>query len=193
MRFATIAALAVLTLQAPVAASPEGERLMSDVARAMGGADAILAIRTLQADGYGMEAYFWGGGNITGDREAPQKWAENPNFSSIWDFANDRYRTQYRHNFLFPFGGTFGHSFALSSWGVDGDVGYTMSPMGEGTRLADWTTGGAWFKPDGSVFRRYESLSHPLAAVRAVLSGAATPENLRIEDGAPVVDLVIEQ
>ena len=193
MRSATIAALALLTLQGSAAASPEAERLMSDVVRAMGGADALLGIRTLQADGYGMEAYFWGGGNITGDREAPQKWAENPNFSSIWDFANDRYRTQYRHNFLFPFGGTFGHSFAQSSWGVDGGVGYTLSPTGEGTRLADWTTGGAWFKPDGGVFRRYESLSHPLAAVRAVLSGAATPENLRIEDGAPVVDLVIEQ
>jgi hypothetical protein len=166
---------------------------MADVARAMGGAEAILGIRTLQADGYGMEAYFWGGGNVTADREAPQKWAENPTLSSIWDFENHRYRTQYRHNFLFPFGGTFGHSFALSSWGVDGDVGYTIGPNGAGSRLADWTTGGAWFKPDGTVFRKYESLSHPLAAVRAVLSGAATPENLRIENGAPVVDLVIDE
>ena len=149
-------------------------------------------IHTLQADGYGMEAYFWGGGNVTADPDAPQKWAENPNFSSIWDFANDRYRTQYRHNFLFPFGGTFGHSFSLSSWGVDGDVGYTISAAGAGTRLADWTTGGAWFKPDGTIFRTYESLSHPLAAVRAVLAGAAVPENLRIEDGLSVVDLIID-
>ena len=140
-----------------------------------------------------MEAYFWGGGNITADREAPQKWAENPSFSSVWDFANDRYRTQYRHNFLFPFGGTFGHSFSLSSWGVDGDVGYTISPAGAATRLAEWTTGGAWFKPDGTVFRTYESLSHPLAAVRAVLSGAAIPEHLRVEDGMPVVDLIIDE
>src|SRR5690349_2972685 len=159
----------------------------------MGGADAILRVRTLQADGYGMEAYFWGGGNITGDREAPQKWAENPNFSSIWDFANDRYRTQYRHNFLFPFGGTFGHSFSLSAWGVDGDVGYTLAPGGAGTRLAEWTTGGAWFKPDGTVFRKYESLSHPLAAVRAVLSRKAAAENLRIENGMPVVDLGLDE
>jgi hypothetical protein len=192
VRAATIAALALLALQRAAAASPEAERLMNDVARAMGGADAILAIRTLQADGYGMEAYFWGGGNVTADRDAPQKWAENPTFSSVWDFANDRYRTAYRHNFLFPFGGTFGHSFALSSWGVDGDVGYTIGPNGAGSRLADWTTGGAWFKPDGKMFREYESLSHPLAAVRAVLSGAAAPENLRVEDGAPIVDLMID-
>ena len=170
LRLAAMAAIAMVALQGTASASPEAERLMDDVARAMGGAEAILGIRTLQADGYGMEAYFWGGGNVTADPDAPQKWAENPNFSSIWDFANDRYRTQYRHNFLFPFGGTFGHSFSLSSWGVDGDVGYTISPAGAGTRLADWTTGGAWFKPDGTIFRTYESLSHPLAAVRAVLS-----------------------
>jgi len=193
VRVAGIAALALLAFPVAASASPEAERLMADVARAMGGAEAILRIRTLQADGYGMEAYFWGGGNVTGDREAPQKWAENPNFSSIWDFANDRYRTQYRHNFLFPFGGTFGHSFSLSSWGVDGDVGYTLAPPGAGTRLADWTTGGAWFKPDGTVFRKYESLSHPLAAVRAVLSGAATPENLRVEGGVSVVDLRVDE
>jgi hypothetical protein len=188
-----LAAIAALLLQGGASASPEAERLMNEVARAMGGAEAILAIRTLQADGYGMEAYFWGGGNITADRSAPQKWAENPNFSSLWDFDNDRYRTQYRHNFLFPFGGTFGHSFALSSWGIDSDVGYTIGPTGVGTRLADWTTGGAWFKPDGAVFRRYESLSHPLAAVRAVLRGSAVPENLRIEGDASVVDLSVDE
>ncbi|HEY9183274.1 MAG TPA: MBL fold metallo-hydrolase, partial [Gammaproteobacteria bacterium] len=193
MRIAAIAALAVLTLQHATAASPEAERLIGDVARAMGGADAILGIRTLRADGYGVEAYFWGGGNITADREAPQKWAENPTFSSIWDFENDRYRTQYRHNFLFPFGGTFGHSFSLSSWGVDRGVGYTIAPQGAGTRLAEWTTGGAWFKPDGTRFRTYESLSHPLAAVRAVLRGRAAPENLRVENGVTVVDVVIDE
>src|SRR5687768_11828507 len=189
-RYAT--AIALFALQGAASASPEGERLIAEVARAMGGAEAILAVRTLQADGYGMEAYFWGGGNVTADSRAPQKWAENPSFSSVWDFADDRYRTQYRHNFLFPFGGTFGHSFALSSWGVDGDVGYTISPAGAGTRLAEWTTGGAWFKPDGTRFRRYESLSHPLAAVRAVLAGAVVPENVRIEDGAPAVDLTLD-
>jgi hypothetical protein len=159
----------------------------------MGGAEAIRSVRTLQADGYGMEAYFWGGGNVTGDPDAPQKWAENPNFSSIWDFERDRHRTQYRHNFLFPFGGTFGHSFALSAWGVDGDVGYAIAPNGAAARLAEWTTGGAWFKPDGATFRAYESLGHPLAAVRAVLSGRAAPENLRIEGGDAVVDLLLPQ
>jgi len=170
----------------------ESERLIENVAEAMGGAQAILEVRTLEANGYGMEAYFWGGGNITGDPDAVQKWAENPDMSAIWDFDNDRYLTQYRHNFLFPFGGTFGHSFSLSTWGIDGEVGYTVG-AGNPQRLPEWTTNGAWFKPDGSVFRKYESLSHPLAAVRSVLSGESRVENFRIDDGDDVVDLVFDE
>ncbi len=98
-----------------------------------------------------------------------------------------------KDNFLFPFGGIFGHSFGLSAWGIDGDAGYTIAPGGNATRMADWTTGGAWFKPDGATFRAYEALGHPVAAVRAVLSGAAMAENLRSETGASFVDLVIPQ
>lgn len=177
----------------PIPQASDARTFMERVAEAMGGAQAILDVRTMEANGYGMEAYFWGGGNVTGDPEAPQKWAENPEMASIWDFENDRYLTRYRHNFLFPFGGIFGHSFALSSWGIDGDVGYTIDGGGNAQRLPAWTTSGTWFKPDGRTFRVYESLSHPLAAVRAVLSGDALVQNLRVEDGVPVVDLVINE
>jgi hypothetical protein len=167
--------------------------LIGRVAEAMGGAEALLDIHTLEANGYGMEAYFWGGGNVTGDPDAVQKWAENPNMAAIWDFENDRYRTQYRHNFLFPFGGIFGHSFGLSAWGVDRDTGYTLSAAGNAQRLPAWTTSGSWFKPDGRVFRVYESLSHPLAAIRASLTGAVTAENYRAENGFEFVDLVMDE
>lgn len=173
--------------------SSEAAAFIERVAEAMGGTQALLDVHTLEAHGYGMEAYFWGGGNITGNPEAVQKWAENPNMSSIWDFDNDRYLTQYRHNFLFPFGGTFGHSFSLSAWGVDSDIGYTIAGSGDAQKLPAWTTSGAWMKPDGMIFRVYESLTHPLAAVRAVLSGSARPDNLRIENGYEVVDLVVEE
>jgi hypothetical protein len=169
--------------------SQQARNLIDRVADAMGGEQAILAIRTLEANGYGMEAYFWGGGNVTGDPEAVQKWAENPNMAAVWDFDNGRYRTQYRHNFLFPFGGIFGHSFGLSAWGVDGDVGYTLAANGNGQRLPEWTTSGSWFKPDGRVYRLFESLTHPLAAVRASLVGDVTPVNYRIENGIEIIDL----
>ena len=166
--------------------------LVDRVAEAMGGSQAILDVHTLEARGYGMEAYFWGGGNVTGDPQAPQKWAENPDMSSIWDFDNDRYLTQYRHNFMFPFGGMFGHSFAMSAWGIDADVGYTVA-ADMARRLPQWTTNGAWFKPDGASFRKLESLSHPLAGVRSVLSGDARVSNLRSAEGYAVVDLVVDE
>lgn len=173
--------------------SREAMGLIERVAEAMGGEEAILGIHTLEANGYGMEAYFWGGGNVTGDPDAAQKWAENPEMSAIWDFDNGRYRTQYRHNFLFPFGGIFGHSFGLSAWGVDGDVGYTLPAAGNGQRLPEWTTSGSWFKPDGRMFRVYESLSHPLAAIRASLTGDVVAANHRIEDGFELVDLLVDE
>jgi glyoxylase-like metal-dependent hydrolase (beta-lactamase superfamily II) len=178
---------------APAQETSTAPAVMALVADAMGGADAILAVRTLEANGYGMEAYFWGGGNVTGDPDAVQKWAENPDMASIWDFGNDRYQTQYRHNFLFPFGGIFGHSFSLSTWGLDGDIGYTVGGFGGGQRLAEWTTNGSWFKPDGAAYRKFESLSHPLAAVRAVLSGDAVAGNLRREGPYDILDLTVDE
>jgi hypothetical protein len=195
--FRTVRLCVVLLASVAVAeaatASEDADALIAQVAEAMGGAEALLSVQTLQADGYGAEAYFWGGGNISGDPEAPQKWAENPTFSSVWNFDQAQYRTQYRHNFLFPFGGIFGHSFGLSAWGIDGNAGYTIAPDGRATRLADWTTSGAWFKPDGMIFRAYEALGHPLAAVRAALSGKALAENLRSENGTTLIDLRIAQ
>lgn len=191
--------LPVLVLALPVTAGAQPNNnndirnLVDRVAEAMGGREAILGVHSLRADGYGMEAYFWGGGNVTGDPDAPQKWAENPNMAAIWDFDNDRYRTQYRHNFLFPFGGIFGHSFSLSAWGYDGNIGYTLTENGNGSRLAEWTTNGAWFKPDGYVYRRFEALGHPFAAVRALVAGSAAATNLRTEAGLQLVDLVIRE
>ena len=186
-----IAVLIFATCSATAQDSDAGALLFARVAEAMGGSQAILDVRTLEARGYGMEAYFWGGGNISGDPEAAQKWAENPDMSSVWDFENDRFQTQYRHNFLFPFGGIFGHSFSLSAWGVDGDVGYTVAGN-NARRLPEWTTSGAWFKPDGSIFRKLESLSHPLAAIRAVLSGDAVVENLSVQSGYAVFDVRVD-
>jgi len=193
-RAAAAAATLWLVAHAALAQPTSDARAVIDrAAEALGGADAILSVRTLELRGYGAEAYFWGGGNITADPEAVQKWAENPDFQSVWDFPNRRFRTQYRHNFLFPFGGTFGHSFGLSVFGVDGDVAYTIADGAPPRRLPRWTTRGQWFKPDGQVFRRYESLTHPFAAVRAALEGNARAENLRSEHGFDVIDLVIDE
>jgi hypothetical protein len=171
-KFSSVCAAAIVALLfmpgGASAQASDARALIERAAAALGGADAILAVQTLELRGYGAEAYFWGGGNITADPDAMQKWAENPDFSTVWDFAENRYRTQYRHNFLFPFGGRFGHSFGLSAFGLDGDIGYVRADGAPPRRLARWTTRGQWFKPDGQAFRKLESLTHPLAAARAV-------------------------
>jgi hypothetical protein len=191
---AVAAAMMLLAASAGLAQPPaDANAVIEHAAEALGGADAILAVGTLELRGYGTEAYFWGGGNITGDPDAMQKWAENPDLQTVWDFTNRRFRTQYRHNFLFPFGGTFGHSFGLSVFGLDGDVAYVITADAPARRLARWTTRGQWFQPDGQVFRRYESLTHPFAAVRAVLSGEARAENRRTEQGFDLIDIVVDE
>src|SRR5690606_373698 len=151
-----IAAAALLLAAAAGLGQPaaDADALVERAADALGGADASLAVGRLGRRGYGAERYFWGRGNITADPDAVQKWAENPEFQSVWDFTNRRFRTQYRHNCLFPFGGTFGHSFGLSVFGVDGDVAYMIANGAPPRRLPRWTTRGQWFKPDGQVFRR---------------------------------------
>ena len=49
-------------------------QLVTRAADALGGRDRVMAVKTLQIIGYGELAYFNGGGNITGDPAAPQKW-----------------------------------------------------------------------------------------------------------------------
>src|SRR5690606_2540599 len=85
-----VAAAALLLASGAVLAQAgsDATALVQRAAEAMGGAEAIVAVETLEARGYGAEAYFWGGGNITGDPDALQKWAENPDFASVWSFAD---------------------------------------------------------------------------------------------------------
>src|SRR5690606_6278442 len=83
-----IAAAALLLAAAAGLAQPAtyADALIERAADALGGADAMLAVGTLELRVYGAEAYCWGGGNITADADAMEKWAENPEFQSVWEF-----------------------------------------------------------------------------------------------------------
>ena len=72
----SLAAITVTVLAGRLAGqgdTPE-RQLVTRAADALGGRDRIARLRTLQIVGYGELAYFNGGGNITGDLHAPQKW-----------------------------------------------------------------------------------------------------------------------
>src|SRR6476469_4021117 len=53
---------------------PPARQLVERAAAALGGRDRLMALKTLQIVGYGELAYMNGGGNISADPAAPQKW-----------------------------------------------------------------------------------------------------------------------
>ena len=69
----TLTIAMVLVIRIAGQGTPELQ-LVTRAADALGGRDRIMAVKTLQIVGYGELAYFNGGGNITGDPAAPQKW-----------------------------------------------------------------------------------------------------------------------
>ena len=70
---ATVVSTALMAVVTAQTTTPERQLVMR-AADALGGRDRVMALKTLQIVGYGELAYFNGGGNITGDPDAPQKW-----------------------------------------------------------------------------------------------------------------------
>ena len=68
-------AIVVLTAMsaAPGAASAQPRSAVEAAANALGGLERVRALKTIRMQGYGQYAYMFGGGNIVGDRHAPQK------------------------------------------------------------------------------------------------------------------------
>ena len=88
-------------------ASPE-RQLVTRAAEALGGRDRVMAIKTLQIVGFGELAYMDGGGNITGDPAAPQKWQKVLEYRRLIDLEHGRTRVEQRVKMDFPFASTAG-------------------------------------------------------------------------------------
>ena len=69
-----VAIAAALAIRLAGQATAPERQLVTRAVDALGGRDRVMALKTLQIVGYGELAYFNGGGNITGDPDAPQKW-----------------------------------------------------------------------------------------------------------------------
>jgi|SRR5712672_3352640 len=96
-------------------------------ADALGGRDRVMALKTLQIVGYGELAYFDGGGNITGDRAAPQKWQKALDYRRIIDLEHGRTRVQQRLKMDFVFASTVGQlGLNRTNETLDGDVAYNV-------------------------------------------------------------------
>ncbi len=188
-----LAVLSVLAFRLAAQGRAPEAALVNRAAEALGGRDRVLALKTLQIVGYGELAYFNGGGNITGDPEAPQKWQKVLEHTRTIDFEHGRTRVQQRLKFDFVFAATAGQlGLNRNNETLDGDVAYNIG----GGFLAPPQAGTPQPQPAGAAAarqRRMELLSHPVAIVRAALDPTSTLSKFRRENNLQLVDVTVRQ
>ena len=191
LTMATVTALAVGRL-AGQGTAPELQ-LVTRAADALGGRDRLMAVKTLQIVGYGELAYFNGGGNITGDPAAPQKWQKVLEYTRTIDLEHWRTRVQQRLKMDFVFASTAGQlGLNRTNETLDGDIAYNIG----GGFLAPPQTGTPQPQPAGPAAarqRRVELLAHPLTIVRAALDARSRLSNLRKQGDLQLVDVTVRQ
>src|SRR5688500_3782248 len=172
--------------------APE-RQLVARAADALGGRDRVMALRTLQIVGYGELAYFNGGGNITGDPNAPQKWQKVLEYTRTIDLEHSRTRVQQRLKMDFVFASTIGQlGLNRTSETLDGDVAYNIG----GGFLAAPQSGAPQPQPAGPAVarqRRMELLAHPVTIVRAALDATSKLSNPRKQGNLQLVDVTVRQ
>jgi glyoxylase-like metal-dependent hydrolase (beta-lactamase superfamily II) len=172
---------------------PAEAQLVRRAAEALGGRDRIMALKTLQIIGYGELAYFNGGGNITGDPDAPQKWQSVLEHTRTIDLEHWRTRVQQRLKTDFEFASTAGQlGLNRSNETLDGDIAYNIG----GGFLAAPQAGIPQPQPAGAAAvrqRRVELLAHPITIVRAALDPATKLSNLRRQGNLQLVDVTVRQ
>jgi glyoxylase-like metal-dependent hydrolase (beta-lactamase superfamily II) len=89
--------------------------VLEQAAEAMGGLDRLEALDNVVLTGFGQRLYFQGGGNLTGDEQAPPKWQALADVQRTFDLPGERAVYQERWAQEFPFAGFFGLNFARNS------------------------------------------------------------------------------
>ncbi|MET0211485.1 MAG: hypothetical protein ABW292_00695 [Vicinamibacterales bacterium] len=188
--FAIVASLAIGL--AGQGSAPELQ-LVTRAADALRGRDRVKAVKTLQIIGYGELAYFNGGGNVTGDPAAPQKWQKVLEYARTIDLEHWRTRVQQRVKMDFVFASTAGQlGLNRTNETLDGDIAYNIG----GGFLAAPQAGTQQPQPAGPAAarqRRVELLAHPLTIVRAALDPASKLSNLRKQGELQLVDITVRQ
>ena len=172
-------------------ASPE-RQLVLRAAEALGGLDRVMALKTVQIIGYGELAYMNGGGNITADPDAPQKWQKVLDYRRTLDLEHGRTRVEQRLKMDFVFASEVGQlGLNRTSETLDGDVAYNigagfLAPPGGAQQPQ--AAGAAAARQ-----RRVELLAHPITIVRAALDATSRLSNLRRQGNLQLVDVTVRQ
>src|SRR5215472_2605844 len=129
--------------------------------------ERVRSVKNLTLVGYGQYAYQFGGGNITGSPDAPQKYIAANDLRRVYDLEHGRFQQLERRNMLFPFLIATGHSFALNNQVLDGDIAFDVNDSGGATRIARWSE--TPLNCDGIHMRRMWMLNNPVLLVRRAM------------------------
>lgn len=165
--------------------------LVEQAADALGGRERVRAVRNISLQGYGQYVYQFGGGNITGDPEAPMKYQAANDLQRIYDVEGNRFQQLERRNFLFPFLGIGGHAYTPVNLILDGDLAYDVLPDGKMRRVIRSATG--VLQHDGVHMRRMWSLNNPVVLIRRALDPATQLRNRRTEGSLTLIDGVLAE
>jgi hypothetical protein len=93
----------------PISAQQEpAARVLDAAAAAMGGKERLQRIANFTFTGFGQQVYQDGGGNVTGDVNAPPKWRGVVDAQRSFDLRAGRALSQERRSLQFPFAAPFG-------------------------------------------------------------------------------------
>jgi len=165
---------AAILLSGCSSATPE-QQIVNDAARALGGRDRILAVKTLVLEGEGTN------GNLGQDMtpEATGQTFTVTGYKRSVDVAGGRARIEQTRTPNFTY--FQGQQPQKQVLGIDGDVAYNVAADGTGTRAANAV----------ARDRRAEFYHHPVTIVRAALDPAAKLSNLQTFNNQRIVDVTI--
>lgn len=96
--------------------------VLEQVAEAMGGLERLRDLDNVVLTGFGQRLYYQGGGNLTGDVNAPPKWQALTDVQRTFELKNEDAIYQERWAQEFPFAGLFGLNFARNTALQRGDA-----------------------------------------------------------------------
>jgi glyoxylase-like metal-dependent hydrolase (beta-lactamase superfamily II) len=167
-----LALLAVVMFAACARPTPE-QQVVNDAASALGGADRLLAVRTLVIEGEGAQY------NLGQDvlPSASGQTFEMTRYRRAIDVPGERARTELTRVPKFRF--WQGLAPQQQVQGIDRAIGYNVAASGTASRIAQ----------AAADDRRTELLRHPITAVRAALEPGARLANARTEGGESIVEV----
>ena len=189
---AAAAVVAALIITLPVSGQDvaAARTLVEGAAKALGGAERLRKIRNITLTGYAQYAYQFGGGRITGDPAAPEKYLAANELRRVYDLEHDRFQLTERRNMLFPFLAPFGHSWAPVNQILDGDIAFDLAGE-KAARVARESDNP--LQVDGVHVRRMLMMTNPVVLVRTMLESGTRLSVSRRQGGSTTIDVTLKE